>query len=127
MAVMDVEQCDSWRLQSLTVARRPARLRRDPDSSWNGDQTGGTRLARTDPRLLPGTRKLSESQERRRALALGTRPGVETDPGLLNTVRRSLAGFLLRQFGTQTMIGQHVRAHLRKWARSRPARMPSTP
>ena len=30
---------------------------------------------------------------------------VETDPGLLNTTRKSLADFLLAQFGTQTMAG----------------------
>ena len=30
---------------------------------------------------------------------------VETDPGLLNTTRKSLAEFLLAQFGTQTMAG----------------------
>ena len=43
---------------------------------------------------------------------------VETDPGLLNTVRTSLAGFLLRQFGTQTMSGQDVWPRCRVAARS---------
>ena len=100
----------------------------NPYESWNRDADRRTRLPRRLTRLLPGARKLPESQERRRALAVGTRPGGRKPiPACSTPSRIALAGFLLGQFGTQTMIGHDVSAHPPKVGPKRPARMPSTP
>ncbi len=85
--------------------RRPARLRRDSFRLLGRSAVRGTGRARRDACLLPRPRELREGQERRPALAWALAQAAEADPGLLNTARFELAGFLLSQFGTQTIWG----------------------
>ena len=96
---------DSWRLQSLTPLDVLADYDENPYGSWGGQQSG----APVEPDGTPVYYRVPESFEKARndgqrwrwALA----QAAETDPGLLNTARLELAGFLLSQFGTQTMRG----------------------
>jgi uncharacterized protein YfaS (alpha-2-macroglobulin family) len=97
---------NSWRLQSLT----PLDVLADYEEGgypgyWGGRQAGapvepdGTPVYYRVPEGFP--KAGNDGQRWRWSLA----QAVETDPGLLNTTRSSLAGFLLGQFGTQTMLG----------------------
>ena len=78
----------------------------NPYRDWRGQQEGG---APVEPDGTPVYYRVPESFEKakndgqrwRWALA----QAAEADPGLLNTTRLELAGFLLGQFGTQTMAG----------------------
>ncbi len=109
MAVMDPEaQLESWRLQSLTALDVLPDYDENPYEPWNRGSTGAPVYPDGSPvfyRVPESFQKARNDGERWRwALA----QAAETDPSLLNTVRTSLAGFLLRQFGTETMIGQDV-------------------
>ncbi len=97
---------ESWRLQSLTSLDVLAEYDENPYRDWRGQQEGG---APVEPDGTPVYYRVPESFEKakndgqrwRWALA----QAAEADPGLLNTTRLELAGFLLGQFGTQTMAG----------------------
>ncbi len=95
-------QIESWRLQSLSVLDVLPDY--DDNPYGNGDQTGapvepdGSPVYYQVPESFPKAK--NDGQRWRWALA----QAVETDPGLLNTVRSEIAGFLLGQFGTQTML-----------------------
>ena len=97
---------DSWRLQSLTPLDVLADFDENPYAYWGGQQAGGA------PALPDGTPvyyRVPESFEKagndgerwRWALA----QAAEANSSLLNTTRLDLAGFLLGQFGTQTIAG----------------------
>ena len=96
---------DSWRLQSLTPLDVLPDYDENPYRSWGGQQSG----APVEPDGTPVYYRVPESFEKakndgerwRWALA----QAAEADPGLLNTTRSTLAGFLLSQFGTQTIAG----------------------
>ena len=97
---------ESWRLQSKTPLDVLADYDANPYAYWSGQQAGG---APVDPDGTPVYYRVPESFEKatndgerwRWALA----QAVEANPGLLNTTRLELAGFVLGQFGTQTMAG----------------------
>jgi alpha-2-macroglobulin len=97
---------DSWRLQSLTPLDSLADYDDNPYRySWGGSPAG----APVEPDGTPVYYRLPESQDKakndgqrwRWALA----QAAEADPGTLNMTRLALAGFVLSQFGTQTMAG----------------------
>ena len=101
---------DSWRLQSLT----PLDVLADYDDESLRLLAAASRPgAPVEPDGTPVYYRVPESFEKakndgerwRWALA----QAAEADPGLLNTTRLELAGFLLSQFGTQTMRGIAVR------------------
>ena len=101
----DRAQTDSWRLQSLTPIDVLPDYDEGGSGQWDGQQAGapvetdGTPVYYRVPESFPKAK--NDGERWRWALA----QAVEVDPGLLNATRSSLAGFLLGQFGTQTMIG----------------------
>src|SRR5205807_2565544 len=94
-------QSNSWRLQTLTPLDVLPDHEENPYSSWGGQQSGapvepdGTPVYYHVPESFPKAK--NDGQRWRWALV----QAVEADPGLLNTSRSALAGFLLSQFGTQ--------------------------
>ena len=120
---------DSWRLQTLTPLDVLPDYDENPYRYWGGQQAGGTRRARRHARLLPGPRELRQGEERRRALAMGARPGRRgrPRPAQHGPLRRWPVSSL-GQFGTQTIAGRGVRRRIRpKAAPKPPAPMRSTP
>ena len=123
------DQGDSWRLQSLTPLDVLPDYDDNPYAYYCSGSHGCTRRARRHARLLPGARRAEEGQERRPALAMGTGPGRRGRPQPAQpTAASTLAGFLLSQFGTQTIAGQESFAAQPTSARPKPpAPTPSTP
>ena len=97
---------ESWRLQSKTPLDVLPDYDANPYVYWGGQQPGG---APVEPDGTPVYYRVPESFEK--ASGDGERwrwaltQTVEANPGLLNTIRLELAGFLLSQFGTQTIAG----------------------
>ena len=97
---------DSWRLQSLTPLNELADYDDNPYRySWVSTHAGapaqpdGTPVYYGVPESLEKAK--NDGERWRWALA----QAAEADPGTLNMTRATLAGFLLSQFGTQTMAG----------------------
>jgi len=102
-AIANREENDPWRLQSLT----PLDVLPDYDEESYSEMSGHHSAAPVEPDGTPVYYRVTESFEKaendgqrwRWALA----QAAEIDPGLLNTSRFALAGFVLSQFGTQTI------------------------
>ena len=97
---------DSWRLQVLTPLDKSADYDNDPYAHWGGQQAGG---APVEPDGTPVFYRVPESFEKAKNDGERWRwaltQTVEANPGLLNTIRLEMAGFVLSQFGTQTIAG----------------------
>jgi alpha-2-macroglobulin len=97
---------DSWRLQTLTPLDVLADYDDNPYGSWRGEPSGGAPVEADGTPVyyrVPASFEKAKSDGERWRWALSQ--AAEADPGLLNTVRLELAGFLLSQFGTQTIAG----------------------
>ena len=96
---------ESWRLQSLTSLEALPDYDENAYRYWNTSSVAapveldGSPVYYSLPESFQKAR--NDGQRWRWALA----QAVEIDASLLNTIRRSLAEFLLSQFGTQTIAG----------------------
>ncbi len=101
-------QIESWRLQSLTSFDVLPDY--DANPSWYYGASGSGAPVEPDGtpvyyRVPESLQKASNDGQRWRWALI---QAAEADPKLLNATRADLAGFLLFQFGTQTLIGHDV-------------------
>jgi len=96
---------ESWRLQRLTPLDVLPDYEANP-YSFGGGQQGG---APVEPDGTPVYYRVPESFQKAKNDGQRWRwahaQAVKADPGLLNMTRFALAGFLVSQFGTQTIVG----------------------
>jgi uncharacterized protein YfaS (alpha-2-macroglobulin family) len=99
----DRAERDSWRLQTLTPVEVLPDFDESPIDQWGGGQPSAPVEPDGTPVYyrVPETFQKAKNDGERWRWALAQ--AAETDPSLLNTVRFSLASFLISQFGTQTI------------------------
>ena len=120
---------DSWRLQSLTpLDVLPDYDEGNPYSTGAASRPGHPSSPTGRPSITgsprASRRRKNDGERWRWALA----QAAEADPACSTTTRSHLAGFLLSQFGTQTIGGMAVRRRAGRRRRPKPpAPTPSTP
>jgi alpha-2-macroglobulin len=101
-------QIESWRLQSLTSVDVLPDYDTNPSWYYAATRSGAPIEPDGSPvyyRVPEGLEKATNDGQRWRWALVHA---VEADPNLLNTTRAAMAGFLLDQFGTQTLIGHDM-------------------
>lgn len=96
---------DSWRLQSLTPLDALPDYDENPYARYGGQATGAPVEADGTPVFYKNPESFAKARNDGERWRWALVQAYEANLSLLNTVRSTRAAFLLRQFGTQTILG----------------------